>query len=268
MRGAGTQGPKVQGLEAKGITVRYGRRGVLDGLDLPPLRPGEVTVLAGPNAAGKSTLLRAIAQLQPYRGQVLLDGADLARMPAQVRARAVGFMPQTLPAGSSLVALESVVAALRAGGTIPAHQADTTAMAVMEKLGIAALALEPLSALSGGQRQMVSLAQAIVRDPRLLLLDEPTSALDMARQVRLLSELRRLAGEGRIVVAVLHDLGLAAQWADRIVLMHGGQTHASGRPDEVLTPALLAQVYGVTARVERCSQGRIMILIDGEHAPA
>lgn len=256
-----------QGLLAQGITVRYGRRDVLSGLDLPLLRPGEVTVLAGPNAAGKSTLLRAIAQLQPHQGQVLLDGKDLARMPAQARARAVGFMPQTLPASSSLLALESLVAALRAGATMPARQADATAMAAMETLGIAPLALEPLSALSGGQRQMVSLAQAIVRDPRLLLLDEPTSALDMARQVRLLSELRRLAGEGRIVVAVLHDLALAAQWADRIVLMQDGRTHVHGTPEQVLTPSLLARIYGVDARVERCSQGRIMVLIDGEHAP-
>ncbi|KGJ05633.1 iron complex transport system ATP-binding protein [Paracoccus halophilus] len=258
----------MRGLLARGIHVRFGTRHVLEGLDLPPLAPGEVTVLAGPNAAGKSTLLRAIAQLQPHRGEVTLDGENLARMAAQARARLVGFMPQTLPAGSSLVALESVIAALRAGGAMPAAQADATAMAVMEKLGIAALALEPLSAMSGGQRQMVSLAQAIVRDPRLLLLDEPTSALDMARQVRLLSELRRLAGEGRIVVAVLHDLALAAQWADRIVLLHDGRTHAVGTPEEVLTPALLAEVYGVTARVERCSRGRIMVLIDGEHAPA
>lgn len=256
-----------EGLLARGISVRYGARVVLEGLDLPLLRPGEVTVLAGPNAAGKSTLLRAIAQLQPHHGQVLLDGKDIAYTPMHERARMIGFMPQSLPASSSLVALESVIAALRSGDAVGARQADTTAMAVLDKLGIASLALEPLSALSGGQRQMVSLAQAIVRDPRLLLLDEPTSALDLARQVRLLSELRRLAGEGRIVVAVLHDLALAARWADRIVLIHGGHTHAEGPPEQVLTPQLLAQVYGVEARVERCSRGRIMVLIDGEHAP-
>ncbi|GLK64990.1 ATP-binding cassette domain-containing protein [Paracoccus kondratievae] len=258
----------MEGLLAQNISVRYGARNVLSGLDLPLLRPGEVTVLAGPNAAGKSTLLRAIAQLQPYGGKVVLDGSDLAHVPMRDRARLVGFMPQSLPASSSLVALESVIAALRSGDTVSARQADATAMAVLNKLGIEALALEPLSSLSGGQRQMVSLAQAIVRDPRLLLLDEPTSALDLARQVRLLSELRRLAGEGRIVVAVLHDLALAAQWADRIVLIHGGHTRAEGRPEEVLTPELLAEVYGVEARVERCSRGRIMVMIDGEHAPA
>ncbi|ARC36949.1 ABC transporter ATP-binding protein [Paracoccus yeei] len=254
-------------LLVRDISVRFGPRRVLDGLTLPEMRAGELTVLAGPNAAGKSTLLRAIAQLVPHRGSTMLDGRDLARLPAVERARLLGFMPQSLPSGSSLVALETVIAALRAGKALPARQADQAAMAVMEKLGIGALALEPLDALSGGQRQMVSLAQAIVRDPRVLLLDEPTSALDLARQVRLLSELRRLAAEGRVVVAVLHDLALAAQWADRIVLIHGGHVRAHGAPAEVLTPALLAEVYGVEARVEFCSRGRLMVLIDGEHAP-
>ena len=104
-------------------------------------------------------------------------------------------------------------------------------------------------------------------EPREVQLKRLRQQVDLARQVRLLKELRRLAGEGRIVVAVLHDLALAAQWADRIVMLHAGRTHAEGRPDQVLTPDLLAQVYGVEARVERCSQGRIMVLIDGEHAP-
>lgn len=250
------------------ISVRFGARRVLDHLTLPEMHSGELTVLAGPNAAGKSTLMRAIAQLVPHQGRVALDGAELGQMSATQRAKLIGFMPQSLPAGSSLIALETVIAALRAGKTLPPRQADRAAMDMMEKLGIAALALEPLDQLSGGQRQMVSLAQAIVRDPRLLLLDEPTSALDLARQVRLLSELRRLAAEGRVVVAVLHDLALAAQWADRIVLIHGGKVHAHGRPEQVLTPALLAEVYGVDARVERCSRGRLMVLIDGENAPA
>lgn len=254
----------MSGLCVDDVSLRYGTRPILRGLSLPELHAGEVTVLAGPNAAGKSTLLRAIAQLAPYRGRITLDDEDLARMPIRRRARLVGVMPQALPSGSSLVVLESVIAALRAGSDAFAAQTDAQAMAVLERLGIADLAMEPLDQLSGGQRQMVSLAQAIVRDPRVLLLDEPTSALDLARQVRLLGELRALAAEGRIVVAVLHDLAMAAQWADRIVMLHQGRLHSSGRPAAVLTPDLLAQVYGVRARVERCSRGRITVLIDGE----
>ncbi|MDO5622753.1 MAG: ABC transporter ATP-binding protein [Paracoccus sp. (in: a-proteobacteria)] len=256
----------MSGLAIHDVSVRYGARPVLDHLTLPPLHAGEVTVLAGPNAAGKSTLLRAVAQLTPHKGRITLDGGDLAAMTGPQRAGQVGFMPQTLPSGSSLSVLESVIAALRAGGDGASDGAgsDQTAMDVLDRLDIGALAMRRLDQLSGGQRQMVSLAQAIVRDPRLLLLDEPTSALDLARQMRLLAELRRLASEGRIVVAILHDLALAAQWADRIVMLDRGGLHSDGPPRDVLTPAMLAQVYGVAARVETCSRGRLMVLIDGE----
>lgn len=250
----------TEGLSVSNLSIRYGRRSILQGLGLPVLRPGEVTVLAGPNAAGKSSLLRAIARLVPSTGQISLDGRDLARLDGAKRARLVGFMPQTLPSGSSLSVLESVIAALRATG----EGDETVAMRSLSRLGIADLAMRPLDELSGGQRQLVSLAQAIVRDPRLLLLDEPTSALDLARQMRLLSELRRLASEGRIIVVVLHDLALAARWADRIVMLNGGRLHSDGPPDQVLTAETLAQVYGVTARIERCSRGTLMVLVDGE----
>lgn len=252
------------GLEITGASVRYGSRLVLDGFSLPPLLPGQVTVLAGPNAAGKSTLLKGIARLAPVQGQFRLDGQDLTRMAAPERARRIGVMPQTLPSGSALSVLESVIAALRAGGAHHGPDAADRALAVLERLGISPLALEPLDRLSGGQRQMVSLAQAIVRDPRLLLLDEPTSALDLARQVRLLSEVRRIAAEGRIVLAVLHDLALAARWADRIAVLHNGKIYAEGAPETVVTPVMLAEVYGVEARVEHCSQGQLTVLIDRE----
>ncbi|SEN85509.1 iron complex transport system ATP-binding protein [Paracoccus alcaliphilus] len=256
----------MNGLSVRDVSIRYGRRVILDGLSLPDLPAGQVTVLAGPNAAGKSTLLRAVAQLGSYHGGITLDGRDLAHLPGAERARLVGFMPQTLPSGSSLIVLQSILAALRATGETPAAEADAAAMAVLDRLGIADLALRPLDQLSGGQRQMVSLAQAIVRDPRLLLLDEPTSALDLARQVRLLAELRRLAAEGRVVLAVLHDLALAAQWADRIVVLHQGGLHSHGQPAQVLTPAMLAEVYQVEARVERCSRGNLTVMIDRELA--
>ncbi|MFE3836159.1 ABC transporter ATP-binding protein [Pseudogemmobacter sonorensis] len=252
------------GLEIGDATVRYGRKVVLDRFSLPILPPGQVTVLAGPNAAGKSTLLRGIARLAPVQGRFLLDGADLSRMSAPERAGRIGFMPQALPLGASLSVLESTITALRAGGAHHGPDAAAQAMAVLDRLGIGALATEPLDRLSGGQRQMVGLAQATVRDPRLLLLDEPTSALDLARQVRLLSEVRRIASEGRVVLAVLHDLALAARWADRIAVLHRGRIHSEGPPETVVTPAMLAEVYGVEARVEHCSQGRLTVLIDRE----
>lgn len=220
-------------LLVRDISVRFGPRRVLDGLTLPEMRAGELTVLAGPNAAGKSTLLRAIAQLVPHRGSTMLDGRDLARLPAVERARLLGFMPQSLPSGSSLVALETVIAALRAGKALPARQADQAAMAVMEKLGIGALALEPLDALSGGQRQMVSLAQAIVRDPRVLLLDEPTSALDPELQQEVVRVIKDLAAEHRTMLLVTHDMRLAADVSDHVVFLHQGLIEEQGPPSQL-----------------------------------
>lgn len=254
----------MSGLLVRNLSVRLGQRQVLAGLDLPALEPGAVTVLAGPNAAGKSTLLRAIAQLVPYHGRIALEGADLHAMGHADRARLLGYMPQSLPSATGLSVLESVIAAAQAADDGLQARADAAAMAVLDRLGIAPLALDPLGRLSGGQRQMVALAQAIVRDPRLLLLDEPTSALDLARTARLMAEVRRLADEGRIVVAVLHDLALAARTADRIVVLHQGRIHSAGRPEDVVTPAMLAQVYGVVARVERCSRGQLVVMVDGE----
>lgn len=254
----------MNGLIINNVGVRYGPRTVLKDFTLPELCPGEVTVLAGPNAAGKSTALRAIAQMLPHHGDMSLDGENLAHMPFARRAQVMGFMPQSLPTGVSLNAIESVIAAFRAGHASPAQGADEKAMDTLARLGIEALALEPLNRLSGGQRQMVGLAQAIVRDPKLLLLDEPTSALDLSRQMRLLSEIRRLASEGRIVILVMHDLALAARWADRIALVHDGKIHSQGPPDKVVTPTMIAEVYGVSGRIERCSHGHIMVMIDGE----
>jgi iron complex transport system ATP-binding protein len=274
-------------LRIEDLRVSLGARRVIDGLSLPPLQAGAVTVLAGPNAAGKSTLLRALAQLIPYQGRLTLYGKetagqdrvgqdrvgqDLARLPRPARAAAIGFMPQNLHSTTTLSVLESLLAALHAGGSGIARQGRQSApggrgadhaLATLARLGIADLALAPLGALSGGQRQAVGLAQAIIRDPQLLLLDEPTSALDLARQYQLMSEARRLAQEGRIVVAVLHDLALAAQWADRIILMADGQIAADGPPLNVLQPETLSRVYGIAARVEHCSAGRLMVMVDG-----
>lgn len=258
----------MSGLEIAGLHVDRGKRAVIRGLDLPPFAAGEFAVIAGPNAAGKSTLLRAIAGLLPSRGRLTLDGADLHRMPRAERARRVGFMPQSFDSRSGLSVLDGLLVAMNAGGGLAGGagsgpRAAERALSVLRRFGLEALALRPMTVLSGGQRQAVALAQAMVRDPALLLLDEPTSALDLGRQFHLLSEARALAREGRIVIAVLHDLGQAAQWADRMVLLDEGALMASGPPETVVTPERLARVYGVAARVERCTEGRLQVMVDG-----
>lgn len=261
-----------RGLEVQALSVARGPRRVIDDLTLPAFQPGEFAVVAGPNAAGKSTLLRAIAGLLPATGQLRLDGESLSRLPRAALAQRIGFMPQSLEARSAMTVLDSLLVAMNAGGGLAGHAPGgaagaTHAVAVLGRFGLTDLALRPMNALSGGQRQAVALAQAMIRNPRLLLLDEPTSALDLGRAHHLLREARTLAREGRIVIAVLHDLAQAAQWADRIVMLHAGRLAASGPPAQVLTPALLARVYGIEARVERCSRGRLMVMVDGPVVP-
>ncbi|MEW6121743.1 MAG: ABC transporter ATP-binding protein [Pseudomonadota bacterium] len=258
-------------LHVREVSVGYGRREVVRDLTLAPLRGGGVTALVGPNAAGKSTLLRAIAGLLPVRGRISLDEVDLAGLPRAERAARVGFMPQSLPAGVALTVMETVMGALQASPgavPLPGGEVQARAAAALDDLGIGALALEPLDRLSGGQRQLASLAQALVRRPDVLLLDEPTSALDLRHQALVMAILRRLAGEGRLVVAVLHDLALAARCADHIVVLSEGRCAAQGAPAQTLTPALLAQVYGVEGRVETCSRGTLQIVVDGPAPPA
>lgn len=249
------------------LTAGYPRRPVIRSLDLEPIACGEVTALVGPNAAGKSTLLLALAGLLRAQGTVRLGGRDLLRLPAGERAAITAFMPQALPQGVALTVIESVIAAIKAstpdGFATSGPDARHRAAATLDRLGIVELALEPLDRLSGGQRQLVSLAQALARAPRLLLLDEPTSALDLHHQVTVMSLARDLAAEGRTVIVVLHDLNLAARWADRVIVLDRGAAYAQGAPATALTAPVIASVYGVSARVESCSRGRPNIIIDG-----
>ncbi len=253
------------GLEIQQLSAGYGRRPVIRDLTLAPFAPGQVTALVGPNAAGKSTLLRALAGLIPARGRLTLDEADLMALPHAARARLVGFMPQMLPQGIALTVMETVIAALMAvplAAPCSAPEARERAAALLAQMGIAALALVPIDRLSGGQRQLVSLAQALVREPRVLLLDEPTSALDLRHQAVVMELLRRLAAQGRIIVVVLHDLALTARYADHVVVLDHGTMATEGTPATAITAAMLAEVYGVVGRVETCAHGTLQVMVD------
>ena len=254
----------TEGLELRHLSAGYPRRPVLEGLDLERIAPGTLVALVGPNAVGKSTLLKAIAGLRPVRGQVLLDGTDLATLPPRERLRRVGYLPQALPQSTSLVAYETWQSALRASRSEwSAARREAAIESVVATLGLQALALRRLDELSGGQRQMVGLAQVIVRAPRLLLLDEPTSALDLRWQLQVLQAVRALVlQQGAIGLVAVHDLNLALRFCQHVLVLGGGSVLAAGDPAQVLTPALLQRAYGVQARVERCSHGNLLVLAD------
>lgn len=255
------------------ISAGYAHRPVLHGIDLPDVPGGTLVAVLGPNAVGKSTLLKAIAGLRPTQGSITLDGQDLRHLTMRERMRCVGYLPQTLPQATSLVAYEILDSGLRASRPEwPTTQREAAIEQVLTSLDLAPLALRRLDELSGGQRQMVGLAQVIARAPRLLLLDEPTSALDLRWQLQVLQTVHQLAQQqGLVVLAALHDLNLALRFCQQVLVLGAGRAQAVGTPAQVLTPDLLARVWGVQARLEHCTQGHPILLADAAlpaHAPA
>ncbi|BCF94337.1 MULTISPECIES: ABC transporter ATP-binding protein [Paraburkholderia] len=260
----------MNGLSIHGLSVQYGKRAVLKSLDAGPLPRGQITALLGPNGSGKSTLLRALAGLtRAHAGQLTLDGTPLELSAASARSHSVVYLPQSLPAGVKLQVLESVlVACCATRGAFRAHGARTddlaNARAVLERLGIDALASRSLDELSGGQRQLVGIAQALVREPQVLLLDEPLSALDLNYQFHVMRVLRDITRErGIVTVVVLHDINTAMRACHQAMLLHAGRIAGFGPCADVVTQASLAEVFGVTARIESCSRGQHQVLIDG-----
>ncbi len=252
------------GLHITDAVAGYGAKRVLDGLTLPPVPPGTVLGLLGANGSGKSTLLKTVAGLLGGSGSLRLDEHDLRRLSPAVRARLVGYLPQTLMRPSSLVVYEVLLSALRA--TCPEltrAQVERRLENVLRAMSIIGLAFQPLGSLSGGQRQMVGLAQVLVREPRLMLLDEPTSALDLRWQIAVLDRVRREAADrGAVVLIAIHDINLALRFCDRVAVLGGGLI-AAGSPADALTPEILRRAFGVAARIEACSHGRPIVLTDG-----
>lgn len=249
------------GLRISNLTSRYGRKEIIKSLSMGPVEHGQFVALVGPNAAGKSTLLKAIAGVGSFSGTVSLDDIDMASVSGRTRAQLIAYMPQSQPPAIGLPVLEAVISAF--GGSRGRDEAIGMAYEALNDLGARDLAMHALYELSGGQRQIVALAQAIVRKPEVLLLDEPTSALDLKHQIFVMQSAARLARmKGGIVVAVLHDISLALRYADVIAVLKEGALHAFGTPQDVVTPEMLANVYGIEARIETCSRGKMQIIVD------
>ncbi|QMM51560.1 ABC transporter ATP-binding protein [Enterobacter sp. RHB15-C17] len=254
----------MDGLIVTDLHTGYRKKKIIDGLNTPLLPRGKITALLGPNGSGKSTLLRALADLNPAQGRLELNGEDLMTLPSAQRAQKVVYLPQSLPAGVHLHALESVIVARRASGFYADGNAEQEAFDILQKLGVAHLAMSYLDQLSGGQKQLIGLAQSLIRQPDLLLLDEPLSALDLNYQFHVMDIVARETRLRNIVtVVVIHDINIALRHAEYAVMLKEGALVASGIPGEVVTPANLATVYGVRGRVEYCSQGLPHVVVDG-----
>ncbi len=254
----------MAGLTLRGFSTGYPKRKVIENLDVAPLPRGEITVLLGPNGCGKSTLLRALAGLNKGRGEMWLDDEELMTQPFARRAQRVVYLPQSLPAGVHLHVLESIIVAQRASGGLHSAASEAEILHLLEQLGIAHLAMRYLDQLSGGQKQLVGLAQSLIRRPELLLLDEPLSALDLNYQFHVMDLVRRETAQRNIVtVVVVHDINIALRHAQHALMLKEGRLIAEGQPDKVITPETLAQVYGVEGRIEHCSRGMPQVMIDG-----
>ncbi|MEJ2794931.1 ABC transporter ATP-binding protein [Iodobacter sp. LRB] len=249
-------------LQISQLNIVRGKVAVVQSLDLAPMPPGSITALIGPNGAGKSTLIHALAGSLPARGQMLLDGVPLASLTHRERCQQVGLLPQILPQGAGLTVYELLLGGLLTLG-LPHHQAEQRIEQGLQQLRLSHLAMRAMSSLSGGQRQMVALVQLLARQPRLLLLDEPSSALDLHWQLAMVEAISRDVRErGSIAVLALHDLNLALRCCERIIVLSEGRCAADGSALEVLDPDLLAKVYGITGRIEQCSQGRPIFVLD------
>jgi iron complex transport system ATP-binding protein len=206
---------------------------VLQWVHLDEDSPGRLTALIGPNAAGKSTFLRCLAGLLRGQGAVHVGDHAVASLRAAERTKLVGYLPQDLPNTAALTVFEAILVAHRQAR--PGWRVDdrdvAAVSAVLARLGLTDLAVRHLGELSGGQRQLVAVGQALAAEPRVLLLDEPTSSLDLHHQLGLLTLVTDLAVERRMtVVLAIHDLNLAARFADRMLVLHGGRIAARAPP--------------------------------------
>jgi iron complex transport system ATP-binding protein len=248
MTGPAAEGT-APGLRAGRVGRRAGGRLVVDGVTLAP-RPGETVGLLGPNGSGKSTLLKLLAGvLGPSAGVVTLDGRPLDRVGRRAAARRIATVDQHAHTQNELT-VRDVVALGRIPHRRPwsAASADDgrAVAAALERTGLTGLAGRSWHTLSGGERQRAQIARALAQEPRELLLDEPTNHLDIQHQLDLLE---LIAGLPVTTVVALHDLNLAALYCDRLLVLADGRAVAEGTPGEVLTPALIEQVYGVRAEV-------------------
>jgi len=240
-------------LDLARVGVRYGGVEAVRDIDLS-IAGGEILALLGPNGSGKTSLIRAIAGLVPMTGRLLFDQRP-------ERPRDIGYMPQDIATQAALTVLEVVLLGRFGKLGLRVGRHDLAAVqGLLADLGIAALAGRQVTQLSGGQRQLVFLAQALAAHPRLLLLDEPISALDIRHQLEVMEMLRRVTRErGITTITILHDLNVAARFADQIVMMRAGACIAAGPVETVLTPALVEQAFEVVPLVFRAPDGRLLV---------
>ncbi|MHC8411990.1 ABC transporter ATP-binding protein [Pseudomonas sp. Hz4] len=240
-------------IASRGLTLSYQRQVIIDALDMQ-LPKGKISVLIGSNGCGKSTLLKSFARLlKPQQGSVILSGVDIQQKSTAAVARELAILPQT-PTAPEGITVRQLVALGRYPyqSWMQQWSAEDEAMVnrALEQTSLQALADRPVDALSGGQRQRAWIAMTLAQDTGIVLLDEPTTFLDLAHQIEVLDLLRDLNRlENKTIIMVLHDLNLACRYADHMVAVHECTAFAQGRPEDVLTQALVKTVFDLNCRI-------------------
>jgi iron complex transport system ATP-binding protein len=245
-------------LEIKNLSFSYGDHAVLDQVSFSADR-GDLMAVLGPNGVGKSTLFRCVlGLLRGYQGEILCQGKNLHSIPPRQLAGLVAYVPQYSTPVFNYEVLELVMlgtAAQLDPLAAPKQAQRQLALDTLDSLGIAHLARRGVSQISGGERQMVLLARALVQQAKILVMDEPTANLDYGNQYRVMERIRRLAEEGYTILLSTHNPEHALLFANRVLALWGGRVLAAGDPDQVVTEALLEQLYGIRVRLAEVSGG-------------
>jgi len=235
-------------LKLQNVTLGYRQNVVVKGMTLE-MNPGEMLGLVGPNGCGKSTIIRALSRvISPYSGSILLNGQDISRIPRRDLARLIGVVPQMPLLPSTFTTFEIVLMGRNPHLGLLQYEGPKDidiAWQAMGKTSMQHLAQRRISELSGGEIQSVVIARVLAQQTQAILLDEPTANLDIGRQVEILDLIKGLCRRDKLTVVVaLHDLNLAAQYCDRLVLIDNGRVHSEGKPGEVINAENIRQVYG------------------------
>jgi len=242
-------------IAVQNVWLGYSRKEVLQDVTFQVL-PGEMVGLIGPNGCGKSTIIRALTRIiSPYKGRILLDGKDIVSIARQELARMLGVVPQMPLLPSAFTAFEVVLMGRNPHLGLFQYEGQREmdiAWHAMERTMTWHLARQRVGELSGGEIQCLLIARVLTQETKAILLDEPTANLDIGRQVEILNLIKNLCLENNLaVLAALHDLNLASQYCDQLVLINNGRVHALGTPSEVITPENIKEVYGAEGCVYR-----------------
>ncbi|MVM33965.1 ATP-binding cassette domain-containing protein [Spirosoma sp. HMF4905] len=250
-------------LQLTNVSYQYTHRFVLQGVSLQ--FGAGITAIIGPNGAGKSTLIKCLAGVLTPSGQIQVNGRQVGAAYPEFYTEVISYLPQAVATDAAITVFEMVLLGLL--NSLSLYVSDEQIEHVyttLDELGIGELASAYIHELSGGQQQLVAIAQALVKEPAILLLDEPLNSLDIQHQFEMLNLIRSVTDQkGLTTLIALHDLNLAMRYADQVVVLHQGHVYAYGAPEDVITPSMIQAVYGVDAQVDANQDGTLFVNLKG-----